>query len=600
MTTKYQSDKITIDRKFAIRNVPYGLSVKNTDNGGEKMNGVVMMVIAIVVLGGAYLTYGRWLEKKWGINPKAKTPAYEMEDGVDYVPAKAGVVFGHQFASIAGAGPINGPIIAAMFGWVPVLLWILIGGVFFGAVQDFGAMYASVKNKGRSIGYIIELYIGRTGKRLFLLFVWLFSILVVAAFADIVAGTFNGFAEDGGMIAANGSTATTSLIFIAVAVALGFFIRYKNPSSKVTMIIGISLVVAAIVLGLMFPIYIPRTIWLYFVFAYIFIASITPVWALLQPRDYLNSFLLVLMIGCAVVGVFVANPSIELPAFSGFNVDGVPMFPVLFVTIACGAVSGFHALVASGTSSKQIENEKHILPISFGAMLLECLLAVIALITVGALAVGGNMPTGTPPMIFAQGIANFLSTLGVPEAVAFSIITLAVSAFALTSLDSVARVGRLSFQELFMDDMIAEKDQTTLYKVLTNKYFATGITLVFGYLLAVGGYQNIWPLFGSANQLLSALALIALAVFLKKTDRQGFMLWGPMVIMLAVTFTALVQGIIKIMNKIFITGGFAMASDGLQLIFGVLLLGLGLMVAIQGFQKIFEKDDHNHDKSLKA
>ena len=562
------------------------------------MNGIVMMIIAIVVLGGGYLIYGRWLEKKWGIDTKAKTPAYEMEDGVDYVPGKASVIFGHQFASIAGAGPINGPIIAAMFGWVPVLLWILIGGVFFGAVQDFGSMYASVKNKGRSIGYIIELYIGKIGKRLFLLFVWLFSILVVAAFADIVAGTFNGFAEDGARNIANGSTATTSLIFIAVAVAFGLFMRYKKPSSTVSLVIGIGLVVASIVLGLVFPIYIPRTVWLYFVFAYIFVASITPVWALLQPRDYLNSFLLVIMIISAVLGVFVANPTIELPAFSGFNVDGVPMFPVLFVTIACGAVSGFHALVASGTSSKQIENEKHILPISFGAMLLECLLAVIALITVGALAVGGKMPEGTPPMIFAQGIAGFLGTLGIPQSVAFSIITLAVSAFALTSLDSVARVGRLSFQELFIDDSIAEKDQSLVYKVLTNKYFATAITLVFGYLLAVGGYQNIWPLFGSANQLLSALALIALAVFMKKTNRAGFMLWGPMVIMLGVTFTALIQSIIKIMNKLLVTKDFMMTSDGLQLIFAVLLLGLGLMVAISGIKKIFEKNDLKEDKGL--
>lgn len=557
------------------------------------MNGVVMMLIAIVVLGGAYLIYGRWLAKTWGIDPNAKTPAYEMQDGVDYVPASPGVIFGHQFASIAGAGPINGPIIAAMFGWVPVLLWILIGGVFFGAVQDFASMYASVKNKGRSIGYIIELYIGKAGKRLFLLFVWLFSILVIAAFADIVAGTFNGFNADGTFNSANGSTATTSLLFIAAAVIFGIFTYYKKPSSLVSTITGLALVVICIGLGLAFPIHVPKTAWLYFVFAYVFVASITPVWALLQPRDYLNSFLLVVMMLFAVIGIFVANPSIELPAFTGFNVNGQMLFPVLFVTIACGAVSGFHALVASGTSSKQIRNEKDMLPISFGAMLLECLLAVISLVTVGALAVGGKMPEGTPPVIFAQGISNFIGILGIPQNAAFTIITLSVSAFALTSLDSVARVGRLSFQELFIDDEVDEKNISSLRKLCTNKYFATIITLILGYLLAVGGYQNIWPLFGSANQLLSALALIALAVFLKKTNRKGFMLWAPMVIMLTVTFTALSQSIIKILNKLLITHDFVIYSDGLQLIFAVLLMALGFLVAISGFRKIVEKESIN-------
>ncbi|WP_026478785.1 carbon starvation CstA family protein [Alkaliphilus transvaalensis] len=552
------------------------------------MNGVVMMLISIVVLGGAYLSYGKWLAKSWGIDPKAKTPAYEMEDGVDYVPAKSSVVFGHQFASIAGAGPINGPIIAAMFGWVPVLLWILFGGIFFGAVQDFAAMYASVKNKGKSVGYIIELYIGKTGKRLFLLFVWLFSILVVAAFADIVAGTFNGFTADGGINTANGSTATTSLLFIVAAVGFGLFLYKKNPSSLVSNIVGITLLVASIVLGLAFPIFINKATWLYFVFAYVFVASVTPVWALLQPRDYLNSFLLVAMMVSAVVGVFVANPTIHLPAFSGFVVNGQMMFPVLFVTIACGAVSGFHALVSSGTSSKQIQNEKDILPISFGSMLLECLLAVIALITVGALSVGGALPVGTPPTVFAQGIAGFLSVLGLSEVAIFTVITLAVSAFALTSLDSVARIGRLSFQELFMEDDGKVENMTPIRKLLTSKFFSTGVTLAFAYMLSVVGYQNIWPLFGSANQLLSALALIALAVFLKKTNRKGFMLWGPMVIMLAVTFTALTQVIYRIFNKIFVANDFVLHVDGLQLVFAILLVALGLMVAISGFKKIFE------------
>ena len=324
------------------------------------MNGITMMIIAIVVLGGAYLLYGRYLQNKWGIDPKAKTPAYEMEDGVDYVPADTNVVFGHQFASIAGAGPINGPIQAAIFGWLPVLLWILIGGVFFGAVQDFASMYASVKNKGRTIGYIIEAYIGKLGKKLFLLFCWLFCILVVAAFADVVAGTFNGFAvNDAGTVtkvAANGAVATTSMLFIFEAVALGFFLKYTKFNKWVNTAVAILLLVAAIVLGLNFPMYVSLGTWHIIIFVYILIASVAPVWALLQPRDYLNSYLLIFMIVGAVIGVFVANPSCNLKAFTSFNVDGQYMFPILFVTIACGAVSGFHSLVSSGTASKQIKS----------------------------------------------------------------------------------------------------------------------------------------------------------------------------------------------------------------------------------------------------
>ena len=352
------------------------------------MSGIVMMIIAIVVLGGAYLLYGRYLQNKWGIDPKAKTPAYEMEDGVDYVPADTNVVFGHQFASIAGAGPINGPIQAAIFGWLPVMLWILIGGVFFGAVQDFASMYASVKNKGRTIGYIIEAYIGKLGKKLFLLFCWLFCILVVAAFAD-------------GEAAAQGLT--------------------------------------------------------------------------------------------------------------------------------------------------------------------------------------------TQPQIFAGAIANFLSVIGLPHSLVFTLINLAVSAFALTSLDSVARVGRLSFQEFFLDSDTDEENMSPFLKVVTNKYFATIITLVLAYLLTKVGYAEIWPLFGSANQLLSVLALVACAVFLKKTKRQGCMLWIPMVFMMAVTFTALGMTISKLTKALFTTG--LDLGNTLQLIFAVLLLILGVLVAIQGVKKLFEKND---------
>ena len=588
-TTEHSAFVIRMDNKGVFLYKPY------QKKRGKIMSGIMMMVIAIVVLGGAYLLYGRYLQNKWGIDPKAKTPAYEMEDGVDYVPADTNVVFGHQFASIAGAGPINGPIQAAIFGWLPVMLWILIGGVFFGAVQDFASMYASVKNKGRTIGYIIEEYIGKLGKKLFLLFCWLFCILVVAAFADVVAGTFNGFAtSDAGVVtkvAANGAVATTSMLFILEAVVLGFFLKYTKFNKWINTAVAIVLLVAAIVLGLNFPMYVSLGTWHIIIFAYILVASVAPVWALLQPRDYLNSYLLIFMIVGAVIGVFVANPSCNLKAFTSFNVDGQYMFPILFVTIACGAVSGFHSLVSSGTASKQIKNEKNMLPVSFGAMLMESMLAIIALIAVASFADGEAAAQGltTQPQIFAGAIANFLSVVGLPHSLVFTLINLAVSAFALTSLDSVARVGRLSFQEFFLDSDTDEENMSPFLKVVTNKYFATVITLVLAYMLTKVGYAEIWPLFGSANQLLSVLALVACAVFLKKTKRQGCILWIPMVFMMAVTFTALGMTITKLSKALLSTG--LDLGNTLQLVFAVLLLILGVLVAIQGVKKLLEKQE---------
>ena len=559
------------------------------------MNGILMMVIAIVVLSAGYLFYGRYLEKKWGIDPNAKTPAYELEDGVDYVPADTNIVFGHQFASIAGAGPINGPIQAAIFGWLPAFLWILIGGVFVGAVQDFAAMYASVKNKGRTIGYIIEEYIGKLGKKLFSIFCWLFCILVIAAFADVVAGTFNGFSADASgavtKVAANGSVATTSVLFIFEAVALGMILKYAKLNKWVNTAIAIVMLVAAVAIGLACPVYMSLGTWHIIIFIYIMIACVTPVWALLQPRDYLNSYLLIFMIGAAVIGVFVANPSCNLQAVTGFNVDGKSMFPILFVTIACGAVSGFHSLVSSGTASKQIKNEKNMLPVSYGAMLLESMLAVLALIAVASFAEGEAASQGllTQPQIFAGAIANFLSVIGLPHDLIFTLINLSVSAFALTSLDSVARVARISFQEFFLEDGDTSDTMPAWKKILTNNYVSTIVTLIVAYMLAKVGYAEIWPLFGSGNQLLAVLALLACAAFLKKTHRQGVMLWIPMVFMMAVTFTALATTSINLSKQLMTTG--LSLGNTLQLIFAVLLLILGIIVAVQGIKKLTEKED---------
>ena len=568
------------------------------------MNTLVIVLIAAVVLFGAYMVYGRWLAKKWGIDPKAETPAVKYNDGKDFVPTNGWTVFSHQFSSIAGAGPVTGAIQAAAFGWLPVLLWILIGGVFFGAVTDFGALYASVKNEGKSMGMIIEKYIGKFGRKIFLLFCWLFTLIVIAAFADMVAGTFNAYTvnADGATVLSaaaktNGSAGMVSIMFMVFAVVFGLIQKKLNLSGWKEAVLGIVFIIAAFAVGMFFPLEFNKDVWSYITFVYIFFAAVMPMWLMKQPRDYMTTFMFICMIVGAAVGLVVAHPSMNLPVYTGFNNAKLgTMFPILFVTVACGAVSGFHSLVSSGTSSKTVENEKDMLKVGYGAMVLESLLAVLALCVAGAAATNGALPAKTPFAIFSSGVAGFFEMFGVPVHFATVFMTMCVSALALTSLDSVARIGRMSFQELFMGDTTDTSKMPVWQKILTNKYFATVITLFFGYLLCKGGYSNVWPLFGSANQMLAALVLIGVAVFLKATNRKHAMLYPPMLIMLAVTFTAIVLNVIGNVQK-FQAGTATFLVEGLQLIVAVFLIVLGIIVAITCIKKLVLMKKENAEKA---
>ena len=572
------------------------------------MNTLVIVLIAAVCLFGAYALYGRWLANKWGIDPTAKTPAVVHEDGRDYVPTDGWTVFAHQFSSIAGAGPVTGAIQAAAFGWLPVLLWVLIGGIFFGAVTDFGALYASVKNDGKSMGMLIEKYIGKTGRKLFLLFCWLFCGIVIAAFADMVAGTFNAYGPDGALSAAaqtNGAAGMVSIMFMVFAVIFGLIQKKFNFSGWKESVISIVFIVLSFVIGANVPLVFGKAAWSYITFVYIFFAAVLPMWLLKQPRDHMTTFMFVAMIAGAVVGLLVAHPTMNLPVFTGFTNEKLgTMFPILFVTVACGAVSGFHSLVSSGTSSKTVENEKDMLKVGYGAMILESLLAVLALCVAGAAAAADGTPAaGTPFQIFSTGVAGFFEMFGVPVYAATVFMTMCVSALALTSLDAVARIGRMSFQELFsVDDM---EHTEGWRKLFCNVYFSTFITLAFGFLLTKIGYANIWPLFGSANQLLSALVLATLCVFLKVTGRSNKMLFPPLIIMLCVTFTALVQRLIAMVKAISAaasvsipagetTWGAVFIANGLQLILAILLIVLGLNIVFHSLSA-YKKAEKNSE-----
>lgn len=497
------------------------------------MNSVVLILLAIVIFVVAYLTYGRYLAKTWGIDPSRKTPAHELEDGVDYCPAKTPVLMGHHFSSIAGAGPINGPIQAAFFGWLPCFLWIVIGGIFFGAVQDFGSIFVSIRHEGKSLGEVIEENIGHKSRVLFTVFAWLVLLLVIAAFADIVANSFTGSA-------ANGSVATASMLFIVLAIGFGFAVYRKNAPMVVASVVGVILLAVCVAIGLAFPIELPKTFWIIFVFIYIMIASVTPVWILLQPRDYLSSFLLYFMIIAAVIGIFGAHPDIQIPAYIGFHVSNNYMFPTLFITIACGAISGFHSLIGSGTTSKQLDNEKDALMVGYGSMLIECVLAVISLIAVATLTSDGQFAAAgfsSPTVVFASAISGFFAQLGLSEgavSATYTIIALAVSCFCLTSLDTATRLGRFMFQELFAGPSVGKQMK------LENMYVATGITALCGFALCLAGYAKVWPLFGACNQLVAVPAFLAIGTYLKKQGKNNKMLHIPIIFMSCATIVSLI------------------------------------------------------------
>jgi carbon starvation protein len=566
------------------------------------MNGILLLLIGIVCCVVGYVVYGGWLSKQWGVDPNRKTPAYEYEDGVDYCPAKAPVLLGHHFASIAGAGPINGPIQAAYFGWLPVTLWILIGGIFIGAVQDYSALFISIRNKGKSIGEVLEVTLNHKCKMMFSVFVWLVMLLVDAAFGDIVAKTFN--CEPGAASTANGSVAMASMLFIPLAIAFGFMVYRKHAPLLVSTVAGVAVLALAVVVGINFPlVFTGSTVWFWrvVVFVYCAVASVTPVWILLQPRDYLNSFLLYFMIAASVVGIFLANPTVGIPAFTSFKVGSNFLFPALFITVACGACSGFHSLIASGTTSKQLANEKDAQMIGYGGMLLECVLAIISLIAVGSLftsetfaeafaAKGATFYTiatsngTTPAIVLASAVSEWFGG----SSIIFTVISLAVSAFCLTSLDSCCRLGRFTLQEMFQPaDGSKPKG---IAKLMENMYFSTIFNIALAFLLVVAGYSKIWPLFGAANQMVSVPALMAAAVYLKKVGRNNKMFIPPMFFMAAASMVSMVLTF-KTNIGILVAGatGADLFTNVLQCIIIVPMLILAVLLLIDGCKFLFGK-----------
>ena len=562
------------------------------------MNGIVLLIISVAILVIGYIFYGRYLCKKWGVGENDQpTPAHAMEDGIDYVPAPAPVLMGHHFSSIAGAGPITGPISAAAagFGWGACALWIIIGGIFFGGVHDFGALFASVRHGGKSIGEIISANMSKRAKRLFIIFAYLTLILVVAAFASIVAGTFGAtFTESGAVDMAkslsNARVAMVPILFIAIAIVFGYAVYRRNVPMGIASVIGVLAIVAIIAIGMNFhPIYLSSKTWMWIVGIYITVASVAPVWILLQPRDYLSSFLLYAMLALAVLAVFMGNPSMSSMPVLNTAGTPTPVFPVLFTTIACGAISGFHSLVSSGTTSKQLDKETDAKPIAYGGMLLECVLAILTLCAVAyAYSLKGTeFELKGATAIFGGGIAGMIDpSRGGVYNVLYTLLVLTYSAFCLTSLDTATRLARFMFQEFWLDGTKGETPEnvTGYKKVLSNPYVATIITVILGILLGLNGYGKIWALFGSANQLLAALGLLAVATWLGNIGKDNKMFLLPMAFMLCVTIASL---FINTKTQLgLISAGGADWGPYVQAILGVLLIVLAVVLAIEGVTTI--------------
>ena len=564
------------------------------------MTAILIIVAAIVLLLIGYVGYGSWLAKQWGIDPKKSTPAVEMEDGVDYVAAKPAVLMGHHFSSIAGAGPINGPIQAAVFGWVPVFLWCIIGGIFFGGLQDFGSLFASLRHNGKSVGEIIRDSMGKRAQKLFTIFALLVLILVIASFVNVVAGTFM---SDGGFGVStaptgNQTTAMISLLFIVLAIIYGYITNRMSVGTLPATIGGIIGIVAIVILGLNFGFVMSRTAWIVTIGIYIAVASLVPVWILLQPRDYLSSFLLYGMMLLALVGIFVAaatgRSNFNIPAFTGWNTSIGTLFPALFITVACGACSGFHSLIATGTSSKQLDNEKHAKPIAYGSMLIESALGIVALIALGMVYdkyTGGAF--GGPPAAFAAGVATMFSdeNSGTYNTI-YALLTLAVSVFALTSLDTGTRLGRFLFSELFLrENEKSWKDATGVRRFLAHPMVGTTFLVVIGCILGGLSLSQIWGLFGAANQLLAGIALMAVCAWLGQAGKNNKMFYVPMVFMLAATLSSLLITVRK--KLVMICDGEALWGDWFQLFFAAAMAILAIFLVVEGIQT-FKKQ-----KSLK-
>jgi carbon starvation protein len=504
---------------------------------------LAVAVIAVLMVG--YRLYGGWAAKQLRLDPAVETPAHRHRDGTDFVPTRPFYLFGQHFSAIAAAGPIAGPILAGQqFGWLPCLLWIVLGVVFIGAIHDLSTLVASVRHEGRSIAEVVRGVMGRRAWLALLAFIWLALVYVIVAFADITAQTFvSGDAEVVGLDLAfnrGGAVALSSVLYLGLAVAMGLVQRFLRPPLWAATLVFVPLVLVAVWTGtehsqlLVLGGATPARLWGILILVYCLCASVTPVWALLQPRGYLGGFLLYLALLASLIGLFFGGFEVRLPAFMGFEVPGPTglLFPFLFVTIACGACSGFHGLVCSGTTSKQIDRETHCHPIGYGAMLMEAFVAVAALATLMIAAPEGLQGKG-PGAVYAEGLGRFIGVLVGPEhlLVAKTFAAMAFSSFVFDTLDVATRLGRYLLCELF--------GWTGRAGAIAATGLTCGVPALLLWTAGENAYKVFWTLFGTSNQLLAALSLLGVTLWLRQGGKRALFVLLPMAFLGVVTVTSL-------------------------------------------------------------
>ncbi len=507
------------------------------------MSSIFVILTTFLFFYIAFVFYGKYLEKNFDVSEKNITPSFSKKDGIDYVPCKWYILFGHHFASIAGAGPILGPVIACvLFGWFPCYLWILIGCIFLGGVHDFSSLIMSVRNEGNSIAEISSKEITPKNKIIFSLFVWFALILIVAVFSAVCAKTF----------IENPEIVIPSFGLIFIAVIFGILIYKFSINNFIATVFALTLLVIFLIVGRNFPVNIkffnPLKFWIILLLLYSFFASILPVNILLQPRDYISSFILFFGLFLGIIGIFTSNPSIKTPFFVSFSSNQGFLFPFMFVIIACGAISGFHSLVASGTTSKQIMNEIDSRKVAYGGMLLEGILAVIALLSVsaGLFWKGPYIQINYPQLMkkgdwigtFAKGYGMITSKI-FSHRIGFLISMIMINSFVLTTLDTATRLTRYITEELF--------GKTFKIRIFKNRYFATFIVIFFAGYLAFGNWQKIWPVFGASNQLIAAIVLLIATMFLLKKNYKITLI--PSILMFLITITALIWQVKNFYSK---------------------------------------------------
>ena len=551
------------------------------------MNGLLILLLSALVLAGGYWLYGRWIERSWGIDPAAAPPSVRLRDHWDFVATRSWVLLAHEFVSVCAVLVVFGPLLAARWGWVPVLAWILLGGVLIGGVQEYCVVYVSVKSRGQTLDALLERFAGLRWKKVFLVFAWLLCVLAIAAFADIAARTLDGYVTVDEPDPVRGRAATVMLLLYVFALLVGLAARYSKISTWGTRAITVTILVCSSMLGMLFPAALRPSLWHIIILSFALLSAAGPVWLTLHPRTHLHTFLYGLLLLLLLAGLIFGHRPMVLPAFTGFTSEGETLYPWLFVILTTGAVSGLQALTASNVIARQIGGEGRMRRVAFGGVMLVSFAAVVVLVCAGtqldAAALSGAQEPGK---LFLSAVRGVLSRIGISAEISDSLFVLLIACLCIGALETLARAARICWEQFFD---YGDAEPTRLQSLTANGWIGAGITLLAALGLCRIGYSAVWPLFGCAVQALSAIALLICAIWLRRTGRAGGWVWVPMIFMLLVSLTALIAAIYE--GVMSVAGGSAhLFADILRIVLGLAVFVVTVLLSFQSFRSLLQPD----------